>query len=86
MAKKTLTQMFGEWVYDARTKQGLTLEELAAKAKTSKSQVWSLENEGTRPRMDSAENVAAGLGVPLWKALQQAEAKYGNGSKGTKRT
>lgn len=67
----------GDWVARNREKQGLTLEDLATKSKTSKSSIWALEAGTNRPRIDSADKICKALGTPLWKALQQLENANG---------
>jgi transcriptional regulator with XRE-family HTH domain len=61
-----MTSSVGAKIFDLRKKKGLTLEQLAKRAKCSKSYVWELENRNPpRPSAEKLSNLAAALGVTM---------------------
>lgn len=66
----------GEYVKDLRTKKGVTLIQLAAKAGCSTSSINMAENHLRNLRSDTAENVLRALGVKKAE-IKQLFAKYG---------
>lgn len=66
----------GEYVKDLRTKKGVTLIQLAAKAGCSTSSINMAENHLRNLRSDTAENVLRALGVKKAEIKQLFE-KYG---------
>jgi len=63
---------YGEWVKLKRKEKGLTLEQLAIKSGTGKSQIWEIENTNANPRLSTLINIASGLGVKLTYSLKKA--------------
>jgi len=61
---------FGEWIKIARKFHGMTLEEVADRAETSKSYVWEVERGKSNPSMRSAQRLAAVFGMELWRVLK----------------
>lgn len=56
----------GEKIQRLRKKMGLTLEQLADRADSSKSYIWELENKAPpRPSADKLSKIAAELGVTM---------------------
>ena len=54
----------GNKIRQLRKEQGLSLDQLATKAETSKSYLWELENRETaNPTMDKVSKIAEKLGV-----------------------
>lgn len=61
-----LAMKFGERIKDLRTKQGLTLDELAQQTGSSKSYIWELENKNPpRPSAEKLSAIAGALGVTV---------------------
>lgn len=59
-----MTITLGERIRELRKKKGFTLDELAAKAESSKSYIWELENKDPpRPSGEKLALVAAALDV-----------------------
>jgi transcriptional regulator with XRE-family HTH domain len=59
-----MTTTLGDRIRDLRKKKGFTLDELAAKAESSKSYIWELENKDPpRPSGEKLALIAAALDV-----------------------
>jgi transcriptional regulator with XRE-family HTH domain len=59
-----MTVKFGSRIKELRTAKGLTLDQLAAATKSSKSYIWELENKNPpRPSAEKLAEIAAALGV-----------------------
>lgn len=57
---------FGDRIKELRTKQGLTLDQLAQLTNSSKSYIWELENKNPpRPSAEKLAAIAAALGVTV---------------------
>lgn len=57
-----MTTPMGQRIRDRRKEKGLTLDELATKAKCSKGYVWELENKKPpRPSADKLASIASAL-------------------------
>ena len=64
---------FGEWIKAARKFHGLTLDEVAEKAGTSKSHVWEMENDRGNPTLATAHSITGAFGTELWRVLKKME-------------
>lgn len=62
---------FGDWVKKTRKEKGMTLEQVAALAGTSKSQIWEIE-AGSDPRLSTICAVSSAFGVKPHTALMRA--------------
>jgi transcriptional regulator with XRE-family HTH domain len=57
---------FGDRIKELRTKEGLTLDQLAQKTGSSKSYIWELENKNPpRPSAEKLSSIAGALGVTI---------------------
>jgi len=64
LKEKYVPTLLGTKIRQLRKKQGLSLDQLAAMAETSKSYLWELENRETaNPTMDKVSKIAEKLGV-----------------------
>lgn len=79
-----MKKTFGQWVRDTRTKQKLSVRDLASFVGTSASSIWQTEHEINTPRLVTASKIADAMGYPLWKALKQIE-ESGNGKRAAKK-
>lgn len=69
-----MTTALGEKIQKLRKEKGLTLEQLAERAGSSKSYIWELENKKPpRPSADKLSKIAAQLGVTMDYLLDQEE-------------
>jgi transcriptional regulator with XRE-family HTH domain len=60
------TMKFGYRIKDLRTKNGLTLDQLAQETGSSKSYIWELENKNPpRPSAEKLSAIAGALGVTV---------------------
>ena len=66
---------FGARVREARSRQGLTLEELAAAAGVSRATLSNLERGEHSPSLNAATDVARALGVSLAQLLGEEERR-----------
>ena len=67
-----MTPALGEKIYKLRKEKGLTLEQLADLAESSKSYIWELENKSPpRPSADKLSKIAAQLGVTMDYLIDQ---------------
>ncbi|MDQ2651845.1 MAG: XRE family transcriptional regulator [Chloroflexota bacterium] len=66
---------FGARVRDARSRQGLTLEELASAAGVSRATLSNLERGEHSPSLNAATDVARALGVSLAQLLGEEERR-----------
>ena len=55
----------GQLIYDLRTEAGLSQRELAERMGTTQSAIARMEGGGTRPTLDTLENLAAAVGREL---------------------
>lgn len=62
---------FGAWIKSAREFHGMTLEEVAERAGTSKSYVSELEHGKSVPTIDTAQKLARVFGQELWRVLKK---------------
>jgi transcriptional regulator with XRE-family HTH domain len=59
-----MTAKFGSRIKELRTAKALTLDQLAAATKSSKSYIWELENKNPpRPSAEKLAEIAVALGV-----------------------
>ena len=62
------------WVKEQRKKKGMSLQDVADAAETSKSQVWMLESgRNKNPSIEYASRVTNALGKKLSSALKDIE-------------
>ncbi len=67
-----MTTALGEKIYKLRKEKGLTLDQLAELAESSKSYIWELENKNPpRPSADKLSKIAAQLGVTMDYLIDQ---------------
>ena len=67
-----MTTALGEKIKKLRKEKGLTLEQLADRADSSKSYIWELENKNPpRPSAEKLSKIAAELGVTIEYLLDQ---------------
>lgn len=67
-----MSKNFNERVRELRTGKGMTLEELAKQAGSSKSYIWEIENKpNIRPSAETAYKLAVALGVTVEHLLGQ---------------
>lgn len=67
-----MSTALGEKIQKLRKQLGLTLDQLAERAESSKSYIWELENKSPpRPSADKLSKIAAQLGVTLEYLLDQ---------------
>lgn len=64
-------------LWEQRTKQNLTLAELAEKTGVSKTQINDIENGKVSPRLDTLEKLAVGLGVDICDLYISDKTKTG---------
>lgn len=61
-----MVNVMGDRIRELRKKKGLTLDQLAANAKSSKSYIWELENKNPpRPSADKLSAIADALDTTL---------------------
>ncbi|WP_316980091.1 helix-turn-helix domain-containing protein [Shumkonia mesophila] len=69
-----MTTALGEKIQKLRKEKGLTLEQLADLADSSKSYIWELENKNPpRPSAEKLSKIATQLGVTMEYLLDQEE-------------
>ncbi len=69
-----MTTALGDKVQKLRKEKGLTLEQLADLAGSSKSYIWELENKNPpRPSAEKLSKIAAQLGVTIEYLLDQEQ-------------
>ena len=69
-----MTTALGEKIQKLRKEKGLTLEQLAERADSSKSYIWELENKAPpRPSADKLSKIAAALSVTMDYLLDQEQ-------------
>jgi len=69
-----MTTALGEKIQKLRKEKGLTLDELAERAVSSKSYIWELENKNPpRPSADKLSKIANALDVTLDYLLDNQE-------------
>lgn len=69
-----MTTALGEKIQKLRKEKGLTLEQLADRAESSKSYIWELENKNPpRPSAEKLSKIAAELGVTIEYLLDQGQ-------------
>lgn len=71
----TVPARFGARVRAARTRQGLTLDDLAAAAGISRAALSNLERGEHSPSLTAASNVARALGISLAQLLGEEERR-----------
>lgn len=64
-------------LWEQRTKQNLTLLELATITGVSKTQINAIENGKVSPRLDTLESLAVGLGVNICDLYLSNRTKTG---------
>ena len=64
-------------LWEQRTKQNLTLQELATITGVSKTQINAIENGKVSPRLDTLESLAVGLGVDIYELYISDRTKTG---------
>lgn len=63
---------FGQWLKEARTFHGMSLDELSATARVSKSQLSEIENgNAPAPSLPTLQGIANAFGSPLWRVLRK---------------
>ncbi len=67
--KSQLVQKFGKRVRSTRQEQGLSQEDLAAKAKLHRTYISLIERGKQSATLDTMEKIAAALGVPVKKLM-----------------
>lgn len=61
-----MSTALGEKIQKLRKEQGLTLDQLAERAESSKSYIWELENKNPpRPSAEKLSKIASELGVTI---------------------
>lgn len=69
-----MTTAIGEKIQKLRKEKGLTLEQLAELADSSKSYIWELENKNLpRPSAEKLSKIAAQLGVTIEYLMDQGQ-------------
>jgi len=71
---------FGQIVRTAREARGLSQERLAARAELNRSYIGEVERADAMPSLATADKLARGLGLPLWRLLQRCEDAPENGA------
>ena len=74
-ANGSVSSRFGARVREARSQQGLTLEELASAAGISRATLSNLERGEHSPSLNAATDVARALGVSLAQLLGEEERR-----------
>jgi transcriptional regulator with XRE-family HTH domain len=72
---QSIGKAFGVAVRTRREQQGVSQEELAARAGIHRTYVSSIELGKVRVGLEIAAKVAAGLGLPLSELIAEAEGK-----------
>lgn len=68
----TAGSAFGRWVKEARTFHEMSLDELAATARVSKSQLSEIENGNAgAPTLTTMQGIANAFGSPLWRVMRK---------------
>jgi len=67
----TIVMPFGDWVKKTRKAKGMTLEQMADLAGTSKSQIWEIE-AGNDPRLSTICAIAKAFKIKPHTALMRA--------------
>jgi transcriptional regulator with XRE-family HTH domain len=78
-------EAFGQVVHKMREDQGISQEELAARAGIHRTYVSSIELGKVRLGLDIARKVAVGLGLSLSDLIARAEEEESRGRKRPKR-
>lgn len=62
---------FSTWMFEKRRDKGLTFQQAADKAGTSKGYWWEVESGKSIPSIEKAEAISKALGYKLSAALKQ---------------
>jgi transcriptional regulator with XRE-family HTH domain len=73
MLSEDFARLFGEAVRRHRKAKGLTQEQLAERADLASKMISLIERFQRNPSVNVADNIARGLGVPLWRLVKDAE-------------
>jgi len=63
---------FGEWVRKKREETGLSMNLLAKRSGLSEKYIRLLERGERKPKLETIEKLAQGLGVPFWEVAKAA--------------
>ena len=63
---------FGEWVRKKREEAGLSMNLLAKRSGLSEKYIRLLERGERKPKLETIEKLAQGLGVPFWEVAKAA--------------
>lgn len=79
MGKIIQIPTLGSRIKDERLTWGMSLEDLAIKAKLSKAQVWSIEKGRSDPKVSTAVRLADALGMSVARLVTGKDDGYHRG-------